>query len=193
MTLLICGAGIAGLTMGLTLHQIGVPFQIFETVSRPKPLGVGINLQPPPSENSMPLDCRKLWIGSACRPATMGFIRAPALRYGPNRAGVGLDTNGRNIPCIEGTCRWRCSPPCVRVVAKTALSSARKCWATKTPRTASGCATRWVGRPGGRRVRWWSALTAFIRRYGRACIRTKGRPFGAARSCGGGRRRPGRF
>ncbi len=47
MTLLICGAGIAGLTMGLTLHQIEVPFQIFETVSRPKPLGVGINLQPP--------------------------------------------------------------------------------------------------------------------------------------------------
>lgn len=46
MTVLICGAGIAGLTLGLSLHQIGVPFRIFEQVSALKPLGVGINLQP---------------------------------------------------------------------------------------------------------------------------------------------------
>jgi 2-polyprenyl-6-methoxyphenol hydroxylase-like FAD-dependent oxidoreductase len=32
--------------MGLTLHQIGIPFHIFESVKVPKPLGVGINLQP---------------------------------------------------------------------------------------------------------------------------------------------------
>ena len=47
MTVLIAGGGIAGLTLGLTLHQIGVPFQIFEATRDPKPLGVGINLQPP--------------------------------------------------------------------------------------------------------------------------------------------------
>lgn len=47
MTVIIAGAGIAGLTMGLTLHQIGVPFHIVESVAQPKPLGVGINLQPP--------------------------------------------------------------------------------------------------------------------------------------------------
>jgi 2-polyprenyl-6-methoxyphenol hydroxylase-like FAD-dependent oxidoreductase len=46
MTVLIAGAGIAGLTLGLTLHQIGVPFRIFEAVPRIRPLGVGINLQP---------------------------------------------------------------------------------------------------------------------------------------------------
>ena len=46
MTVLICGAGIAGLTLGLSLHQIDVPFKIFERVKTPKPLGVGINLQP---------------------------------------------------------------------------------------------------------------------------------------------------
>lgn len=44
--ILIAGAGIAGLSLGLTLHQIGVPFRIFEKVSEIKPLGVGINLQP---------------------------------------------------------------------------------------------------------------------------------------------------
>lgn len=46
MTVLIAGAGIAGLSLGLTLHQIGVPFRIFESVSVLRPLGVGINLQP---------------------------------------------------------------------------------------------------------------------------------------------------
>lgn len=43
---LIAGAGIGGLSTALTLHQIGVPCHIFETVADLKPLGVGINLQP---------------------------------------------------------------------------------------------------------------------------------------------------
>ena len=46
MTVLIAGAGIAGLTMGLTLHQMGVEFRIYESVHDIKPLGVGINIQP---------------------------------------------------------------------------------------------------------------------------------------------------
>lgn len=46
MTILIAGGGIAGLTLGLTLHQIGVPFRIFEASRDIRPLGVGINLQP---------------------------------------------------------------------------------------------------------------------------------------------------
>lgn len=46
MTVLIAGGGIAGLSLGLTLHEIGVPFRIFEAVDTVKPLGVGINLQP---------------------------------------------------------------------------------------------------------------------------------------------------
>ena len=43
---LIAGAGIAGLTLALTLHQIGVPCVLFESVREFRPLGVGINLQP---------------------------------------------------------------------------------------------------------------------------------------------------
>lgn len=46
MTILIAGGGIAGLSLGLTLHQIGVPFRIFEAAPAVRPLGVGINLQP---------------------------------------------------------------------------------------------------------------------------------------------------
>lgn len=43
---LIAGSGIAGLAMALTLHQIGVPFQVFEASREMRPLGVGINVQP---------------------------------------------------------------------------------------------------------------------------------------------------
>ena len=43
---LVAGAGIGGLSVALTLHQIGVPCLVFESVPEIKPLGVGINLQP---------------------------------------------------------------------------------------------------------------------------------------------------
>lgn len=44
--ILIAGAGIAGLSLGLTLHQIGIPFRIFEAAREIRPIGVGINIQP---------------------------------------------------------------------------------------------------------------------------------------------------
>ena len=43
---LIAGGGIGGMTLALTLHQIGVPCVVYEAVADPQPLGVGINLQP---------------------------------------------------------------------------------------------------------------------------------------------------
>lgn len=46
MSILIAGGGIAGFSLGLTLHQIGVPFHIYEATPQLKPMGVGINLQP---------------------------------------------------------------------------------------------------------------------------------------------------
>jgi 2-polyprenyl-6-methoxyphenol hydroxylase-like FAD-dependent oxidoreductase len=44
--ILIIGAGIGGLTLGLRLHQAGIPCRIFEAAPEIKPLGVGINLLP---------------------------------------------------------------------------------------------------------------------------------------------------
>ena len=46
MTVLISGAGIGGLCLGLSLQQLKIPFQIFETSVSIEPLGVGVNLQP---------------------------------------------------------------------------------------------------------------------------------------------------
>lgn len=46
MTVLIAGGGIAGLTMALSLHQVGVPCRVFEAVDKLAPLGVGINVLP---------------------------------------------------------------------------------------------------------------------------------------------------
>jgi 2-polyprenyl-6-methoxyphenol hydroxylase-like FAD-dependent oxidoreductase len=43
---LIAGGGIGGMATALTLHQIGVPCIVFESVAQLQPLGVGINLQP---------------------------------------------------------------------------------------------------------------------------------------------------
>ena len=46
MTVLIAGGGIGGLTLALSLHQIGVPAKVFESVPELRPLGVGINVLP---------------------------------------------------------------------------------------------------------------------------------------------------
>ena len=46
MTVLISGAGIGGLCLGLSLQQLKIPFQIFESSASIQPLGVGVNLQP---------------------------------------------------------------------------------------------------------------------------------------------------
>lgn len=46
MTVIIAGGGIAGLSVALSLHQIGVRCRVYEQARELKPLGVGINVQP---------------------------------------------------------------------------------------------------------------------------------------------------
>src|SRR5689334_23770781 len=46
MTVLIAGGGIGGLTLALSLHQIGIRAKVFESVPALRPLGVGINVLP---------------------------------------------------------------------------------------------------------------------------------------------------
>ena len=44
--IIIVGAGIGGLTLGLALHERGIPCRIFESAAEIRPIGVGINLLP---------------------------------------------------------------------------------------------------------------------------------------------------
>lgn len=46
MKVLVIGGGISGLTLALSLHQIGVSVCVYEAAREVTPLGVGINLQP---------------------------------------------------------------------------------------------------------------------------------------------------
>ncbi len=46
MTIIIAGAGIAGLALALTCHEIGEDAVVYEAARDIQPLGVGINLQP---------------------------------------------------------------------------------------------------------------------------------------------------
>jgi 5-methylphenazine-1-carboxylate 1-monooxygenase len=46
MKVIVVGGGISGLTMALSLHQIGMPVRVYEAAHAVTPLGVGINLQP---------------------------------------------------------------------------------------------------------------------------------------------------
>ena len=46
MAVIIAGAGIGGLSLALSLHQVGIPCRIYEAVPSLRPLGVGINIQP---------------------------------------------------------------------------------------------------------------------------------------------------
>jgi 2-polyprenyl-6-methoxyphenol hydroxylase-like FAD-dependent oxidoreductase len=43
---IIIGAGIGGLTLGLSLHKVGIPCRIYESVPEVRAIGVGINLLP---------------------------------------------------------------------------------------------------------------------------------------------------
>jgi 5-methylphenazine-1-carboxylate 1-monooxygenase len=46
MKAIVVGGGIGGLSLGLSLHQIGIEVRVYEAVRDLVPLGVGINLQP---------------------------------------------------------------------------------------------------------------------------------------------------
>lgn len=76
MTVLIAGAGIAGLTLGLSLHQVGIPFHIYETVEDIRPLGVGINLQSLASRELFELGLEEALDKIGLRTEEVGYFNA---------------------------------------------------------------------------------------------------------------------
>jgi 2-polyprenyl-6-methoxyphenol hydroxylase-like FAD-dependent oxidoreductase len=56
MDVIIVGAGIGGLTLGLALHRAGIPCRIYEAASAIEPVGVGINVLPHATRELASLD-----------------------------------------------------------------------------------------------------------------------------------------
>ena len=88
MTVLIIGAGIAGLTTALSLHQIGVPCRVYESVEKIEPLGVGIN--------ALPHAVRELTdLGLADRLAAVAIPTAELAYYSKHGSRIWSEPRGR--------------------------------------------------------------------------------------------------
>ena len=74
MTVLIAGAGIGGLTLALSLHQIGVKSIVFESVSEIQPLGVGINVLPHAAREFIELGLEQQLAASAIATAELAYF-----------------------------------------------------------------------------------------------------------------------
>ncbi len=89
MTILIAGGGIAGLTAALSLHQIGVDCRVFETVSTPQPLGVGINLLPHAVRELIELGLRDALAETAIPTAELAYYNKHGQRIWSEARGLG--------------------------------------------------------------------------------------------------------
>jgi 2-polyprenyl-6-methoxyphenol hydroxylase-like FAD-dependent oxidoreductase len=76
MAVLIIGAGIAGLTTALSLHQIGVEVRVFESVDTIEPLGVGINTLPHAVRELTELGLVDRLVATAIPPLSWRIIRS---------------------------------------------------------------------------------------------------------------------
>ena len=74
MTVLIAGGGIGGLTLALSLHQVGVPVRVFESVQELKPLGVGINVLPHAVRELIELDLLEELGAAAVRTRELAYF-----------------------------------------------------------------------------------------------------------------------
>ncbi len=80
MKVLIVGGGIGGLTAALSLHAAGVDCEVVESVVVPRPLGVGINLQPHAVRELTELGLGEALARPAFRPAGWSTPTASAAR-----------------------------------------------------------------------------------------------------------------
>ncbi len=73
MDVVIVGAGIGGLTLGLRLHAAGIPCRIFEAAPDIRPLGVGINLLPHATRELSELGLEQALAGVGITTSKVGY------------------------------------------------------------------------------------------------------------------------
>jgi 2-polyprenyl-6-methoxyphenol hydroxylase-like FAD-dependent oxidoreductase len=107
--------------MGLTLHQIGVPFHIHETVQSLRPLGVGINLQPPAVRELYALGLEDILETVGVQTRDYGFYTRTGLEIWTEPRGRHAGHNwpqysvhrGRLQVALLDTLIKRCGPECI--------------------------------------------------------------------------------
>ena len=109
MTVLIAGGGIGGLTLALSLHQIGVPAKVFESVSELKPLGVGINLLPHAVRELIELGLLNQLDASGVRTRELAYFSKHGKPIWSEPRGI--EAGGRNFRSIAARCSRFCSTP----------------------------------------------------------------------------------
>ena len=137
MTVLIAGGGIGGLTLALSLHQIGVPASVFESVPELRPLGVGINVLPHAVRELIELGLHDALDAAAYAPGNSRISPSTASRSGASRAASRPVTNGRSSRSIAARCSRSCSMPRSNGWARRTFSPAITSPAGPRPRTAS--------------------------------------------------------
>ena len=189
MRVAIVGGGIGGMALALSLHDAGFrDVDVYESASRVKELGVGINVLPHATRELTSSACSTSWTRSGsrprsrlllqARPADLGRAARPrrrvplaAVLHPPRRA-------ARRAPSRRArTARPRARPP--RPPSVALRPGADHVWAEFVDR-ASG-APRSPSRP-----TCWSAATASTPWCVRPSFRTRARPSGTASRCGGG-------
>ncbi len=88
MTVLVAGAGIGGLTLALSLHQVGIPVRVFEQSGRLQPLGVGINVLPHAVRELDELGLREALVGLGIETAELAYYTKRGQRIWSEKRGL---------------------------------------------------------------------------------------------------------
>ena len=186
---IIVGAGIGGLTLGLALHAAKIPCRIFESAAEIRPVGVGINLLPHATRElaALGLEAALAQVAIATSDATF-FNRFGQLIYQePLGRAAGYDHPQFSIH--RGDLQMRaCSRPFVARAGNDRLLTNRHCIGVE--QDAAGVSVTFLRRTGRRRTAApcaaapRSPATASIPRSASSSIPTKASRVIPASTCG---------
>ncbi len=161
---LIVGAGVGGLTLALSLHQVGISCRVFEAAPEVHPLGVGINLLPHAMRELTELGLADMLARHCHRDAHARLLQPlrPAHHQGACAAAMPAMT-GRSSRSIAPTCTRCCSRRCGERLGTDAVRLGYRC--IRVDQDGSGVSDPF--RPGRTRA-------------GQARDRLRRHPFGAA-------------
>jgi 2-polyprenyl-6-methoxyphenol hydroxylase-like FAD-dependent oxidoreductase len=115
MEVLIIGAGIGGLTLGLMLHRAGIACRIFEAAPELKAVGVGINILPHASRELCALGLEDALAKVAVTTREYCFYN----RFGQFIYSEPAGRFARNFLFTAATSRWFCSTLLSRAPVRT--------------------------------------------------------------------------